>query len=490
MDIRYLYAQGLNLSQIATRLNLDRKTVRKYLKPGATSEQRPRGYRSSKVAAFREYLKARLADFPELSAERLFEELQERGYQGSARTVRRYVAGIRPPRPERVYRPLETLPGEQAQVDWGHFGNIMHHGILRPLYAFVLVLSWSRVRYVEFTVSQDLSTFLGCLSRALAYVGGVPRQILFDNAKTVVKERVGDFVQFNPHLLSFAASYGFKPRACWVHDPESKGKVESAIKYVRRNFFYARSFHDLDELNAQAAQWMERVNSRVHGTTREVPFERLQAERPHLTPLPAEAPEIAVPVQRQVTKACLFSFQGNRYSAPYQLARQRVCVRVTEGQLRVYDGETLVATHERCWGKGQVLRQEGHYAGRPLSATSTGSRALQQRFESIGPAAGTYLQGLAGQHQGNLREQVLKILGLLEFYPAEAVNGAMARAIQFNAYGYGILKRILERQEREPASLPGVPSGPLPASCLNGVVPVEVETRDLASYAALLGVGS
>ncbi|MDI6711584.1 MAG: IS21 family transposase [Bacillota bacterium] len=192
-------------------------------------------------------------------------------------------------RPQRCreYKPFETLPREQAPVDWGHFGTIIVEGTRYKLYAFVFTLCWSRVSYVEYVIRTDTATFLSCLYRAFAYVGGVPREIVFDNAKVMVSERVGKVVRFNKNLLHLALAYGFTPRACWAYDPESKGKVESQVKYVRRGFFYGREFKNLTDLNRQALDWCDKeANSRGHGTTGEIPRERLGEERDHLRPLP------------------------------------------------------------------------------------------------------------------------------------------------------------------------------------------------------------
>lgn len=213
-----LAAEGLKKTQIARRLGINRETVAKYLAVDEIPERIRRKSVSRKIDDFLDHIKARLFNYPELTAERLFREIVKMGYTGSRRTVRRYVARIRPTQ-ERVYKPVETLPGEQAQVDWGHEGTIEENGQRFSLYSFNFILSHSRVRYVEYTTSQDMATFLACHQRAFQYVGGCPREIVYDNAKTVVLERVGTVVRFHPDLLRFAAASGFKPRACWVNDP-------------------------------------------------------------------------------------------------------------------------------------------------------------------------------------------------------------------------------------------------------------------------------
>ena len=487
MEIQHLHRQGLGPSQIARRVGLDRKTVATYLKRPVTDTlepvvQVPR-QRSSKVDPFAGYLKERLDAFPELFAETLYQEITARGYTGSARTLRRYLAWIRTKRARRIYRPVETPPGRQAQVDWGHFGTILHHGVIRHLYAFVLVLSWSRQRYVEFTVSQDMATFLACHARALAALGGVPAEIVYDNAKTVVRDRVGSIVQFTPDLLRFALAYGFKPRACWTYDPESKGKVESAVKYVRRSFFYGRNFKDLDDLNQQARLWTEEVaNQKPHSATGEAPAARLEQERKVLKPLPSHTVDTGVTLGRRVSKTGLVTVDGNRYSAPASLQGSRVQVRLTEAEVQIYADREPVASHPRNWGKGQTLLQAAHYEGRITPARAGAARGLQARFEAMGPAARDYLRGLATSQHEHLSDQAKAILELAETYGTEAILRAMERAMQFRAYGSGILRRILEKAEREPGALPQLPI-PRPPVPLPGVPALQVEQRDLAAYA-------
>ncbi|HPT61973.1 MAG TPA: IS21 family transposase [Bacillota bacterium] len=301
VEIKYLDRQGLNKTQIADRLGIDRKTVRKYVNQNVKSFEQESGIQRSIVNPYKPYPQYRLNKFPGLTAARLCREISTLScagndhngllppvpYEGSERTIARYIQSIRP-HDERTYRPVETLPGEQAQADWGHFGYINMDGKRKHLYAFSFVLSYSRVRYVQFTTRQDTLTLLCCLQNAFEYIGGVPQIILFDNAKTVVSERVGSVIQFNRDLMRFALQYGFKPDACWIYDPESKGKVENSIKYVNRDFFYARPVTDLETLNNECLGWCDEVaNKKIHGKTGEVPADRLGEEKQALLPVPS-----------------------------------------------------------------------------------------------------------------------------------------------------------------------------------------------------------
>jgi transposase len=425
-----------------------------------------------------------LGKYPELSAYRLFQEIQAKGYPGSERTMRRYVASVRPQK-YREYKPFETVPGEQAQVDWGHFGNIVVEGAMYKLCAFVFTLCWSRVSYVEFVVRTDSATFLSCLQRALAYIGGVPLEILFDNAKVVVSERVGRIVRFNENLLHFALACGFTPRACWAYDAESKGKVESQIKYVRRSFFYGREFCGLGDLNVQALTWCnEWANPRVHGTTGEVPWERLKAEQGHLHPLPASSPLPFVLEDRKASRTNLISVEGNRYSVPSRWARQRVRFRRYENHLELLDGGAVVDNIQLEYGRDKRIIRDEHYpAHERARLRKTPANPLQARFESLAPEAPAYLQGLSQSRVGSLRDQMEKIIALAGTYSPAAISFAMHRALDYGAFGYGTLKNILRRHETAPESLPEVAGAKtLP---LSTNLDVQVEKRDLSYYGTL-----
>lgn len=480
MDIKSLAAEGLKKTQIADRLGVDRGTVAKYLALENIPPRLKRQASSLKIDPFVDHLKARLVKYPELTAERLYREIVELGYSGSRRTVRRFVANTRPHR-ERVYKPFETLPGEQAQVDWGHFDTIEIDGQKLHLYAFVFVLSYSRMRYVEFTTSQDMATFLACHGRAITYSGGCPHEVIYDNAKTVTLERVGSVVRFHPDLLRYAAAYGFRARACWVRDPESKGKVESTVKYVRQDFFYAAEFSGLENLNRQARTWYNEVaNQKISATTGEVPAERLVAERQFLLPLPTKAVEMPAEDTARVTKTCLVSWGSNQYSVPHRLARKLVKLHIYEDRLDVFLADEKVVTLPRCRGKGQRIIVDEHYEGRNPGPSGKGS-TLQQRFEVIGKVAPAYLRGVAKSQTGHLREQAESILGLCETYGASVVHQAMERAASFGAFSYGVLKRILEKQQRAPQALPERPPEGVPVTV--AAPAIVVQQRSLDYYA-------
>jgi transposase len=288
VDIVSLHRQGLSIRAIARRLDVSRNTVRAALRrpgpPVRTAQQRP----PSKLEPFRDYLLARLAEFPELSAEALFEEIQALGYAGGRSILKEFTRPYRVRRKEPIVR-FETPPGRQAQCDWAHLGTHVIRGELTPLYLFVMILGFSRALYAEVVTRTDVDVFLELHVHAFQAFGGMPQEILYDNQKVVVLGRRADGPVFHPALLAFAGQFGFKPRLCRPYRARTKGKVERSIGYVRDRFFCGRTFVDLPDLNHQLEVWMQTVaNAREHRTTGERPCDRLLREK--LLPFAAARP--------------------------------------------------------------------------------------------------------------------------------------------------------------------------------------------------------
>jgi transposase len=361
--IRNMYRNGVTISDIARRTGHDRKTVRATLKGSADPPPKKRKAKPKKIDPFIAYLEKRMAEGV-FNCRKLLVEIQRQGYDGSSSRLRDFVHPYREARRQEATVRFETEPGEQAQVDWAHFGFIEHHGRRRKLYAFVMTLGWSRSSYVEFTVSANAAWWLRCQLHAFHYFGGVPRVVLHDNLKTAVLERVEGTVRWNRHYLNFADYYGFTPHACRPYRAQTKGKVESGIRYMRGNFWPGLKFVDLADLNRQCQEWLDSTaNRRVHGTTGEVPFDRLPEE--HLLPLDGKPDyDTSLTVFRRATKDCFVSYDGNYYSVPSDYARKNVRVKETEdGQLVVLDTEgDEIARHRLVEGRNLRVAVAAHYA--------------------------------------------------------------------------------------------------------------------------------
>jgi transposase len=287
VDIVALHRSGVSIKAIARSLGISRNAVRRALRRGAPPVRAPRS-RISKLEPHKDYLLARLAEFPQLSAAALYEEIYARGYEGGLSILKEFTLPYRQPRREPLVR-FETPPGKQAQVDWAELGVHTLHGTRRRVHLFIMLLGFSRALYAEATTSADSATFLACHARAFAYFGGMPAEILYDNAKVVVLARTASGPHFQPALLDFAGRYGFAPRLCRPYRAKTKGKVERSIGYLRDRFFVGRTFTDLEDLNAQLLAWLDGIaNRREHATTKERPIDRLLRE--NLTPFALAPP--------------------------------------------------------------------------------------------------------------------------------------------------------------------------------------------------------
>ena len=361
--IKDMYRKGMTISDIARFTGYDRKTIRAIVNGPVNPPPKKRKKRASILDPFVPYLEKRIEEGV-LNCNKLFDEIRKQGYPGGKSTLRYFVQPHREARRQEATVRFETEPGEQAQVDWGHFGFIEHQGRRRRLHAFVMTLGWSRASYLEFTVSTDAAWWLRCHLHAFRYLGGVPQVVLHDNLKTAVLERkVDGAIHWNPRYLDFAHYYGFAPKACRPYRAQTKGKVESGIRYVRGNFWPGLRYFDLEDLNEQAKGWLDlTANVRVHGTTGEVPFERL-AQEPLQSMAGKPDYDTSLIAFRRVTKDCFISYDGNYYSVPAKYARNRVEVKETEeGQLLILhaeDGE--IARHQVIAGRNRRVAIDAHY---------------------------------------------------------------------------------------------------------------------------------
>ncbi len=384
-----LYRKGVSISEIARQTGRDRKTIRKSVMGGSQPARKKRERRAKatrKIDPFERYLKQRMGEGV-YNTRKLYRELRERGYQGGLTQVILYVQPYRPKHDESAVMRFETEPGQQAQVDWGYFGTMEHEGRQRKLYVFVMTMCWSRAMYIEFTVNGTTDWFIRCHQHAFEYFGGVPHEVLHDNLKSAVISRDGaGRIVWNERYLDFATYSGFAPHPCRPYRAQTKGKVERGIGYVRQNFWCGLHYSDLDDLNAQALCWMNEIaNPRVHGTTGEIPFERLTKEA--LQPLARQRFDTSIKTERYASRDCLVSYGGNFYSVPAAWANKMLLVKETEDrQLVILNafGE-VVAQHRKLPGRHKRAIVAEHYAGLPvLAAKASQAQAFQTPASTSG----------------------------------------------------------------------------------------------------------
>jgi len=361
--IRDLYSQGLSISEISDRTGYDRKTVRKYINKKTALESQKRPTRSSKLDPYKPYLLEKLNEGP-YTAARLFREIQEMGYDGGKTIVKDFVRKVRPKLGVPAVLRYETKPGVQAQVDWGELGTVEVDGNFKKLFCFSMILGYSRMRFVEFTLSTDTPTLIQSHLNAFLYFGGCTQEILYDNMKQVVIKRAlkSSDSEWNSLFEDFFKHYGFIPRFCRPYRPQTKGKIENTIGYIKRDFFLGGTFSSLENLNGQAIGWLKRVNSSVHGTTHEIPLERLKEE--NLILLDQVLPYKVVKIEtRKVSSDCYISYLGNKYSIPYKFAGRTAELHISDGKFQVYIANEGTCEHEILPGNCRVIRKKEHFQG-------------------------------------------------------------------------------------------------------------------------------
>jgi transposase len=393
-----LHRQGLSLSAIARRTGMDRSTIAKYVKCGLEPPRYgPRNPRPTVITPVEAYLRERIAAFPDLNGSRLLREIQERGYTGGYTALKDFLRTIRPATPPPFERRFETAPGRQGQVDFAQFRTAFtdEPGVERILWLFTLVLGHSRWLWGRFCATQDLQTVLRCHIDAFAAMGGAPSELLYDRMRTAVTgESAEGVVAYNPSLVGLLSHYGAVPRACRPYRAQTKGKVERPYRYVREDFFLARSFRDLDDLNAQFEAWRTTVaNARVHATTRRVVEQHFAEERPALIAHPAVPYSAVLTIERRVSREGMVSVGGNLYSVP-ETARKRVLdVQSHPKEVRIFEDGALIAVHPVLDGRNRRRVDPAHRRAPPAAPSGTASPGVGVRPLSFYDAVARRLAG-------------------------------------------------------------------------------------------------
>jgi len=431
---------------IARQLHVHHDAVSRVLAKGGMTAHQATPLRLSLVDPYREFIRLKLQEFPTLTAARLYVMVCDRGYLGAQSHFRRIVATLRPRRPVEAFLRLRTLPGEQAQVDWAHFGHLTIGRARRPLMAFVMVLSHSRRIFLRFFLDARIDSFLLGHVQAFEAFGGVPRVLLYDNLKSAVLERVGDAIRFNPQLLALAAHYRFEPRPVAVARGNEKGRVERSIRYIRDNFFAARTFTDLDDLNVQAAAWClgAAADRRWHEDHTRSVRQAWQAEQPRLLVASPQGFALEERVAVAVGKTPYVRFDLNDYSVPHTHVRRTLVVLADEHTVRILDGSNELARHRRCWDRAQQIENPAHVQRLVEHKQAARQHRGCDRLAQAAPAAATLLQRAAARGH-NLGSITAALLRLLDRYGAGALQPAILEALQRDVPHPNAVRLALER---------------------------------------------
>ena len=462
---------------IAAQLDVHHEVVERVL--AQAGSPKTRSVRPTLIDPYLPLVRETWAKYPKLPASRLFAMCKARGYKGAPDHFRHLAAPYRPKPPAEAFLRLTTLPGEQAQVDWAHFGKVTMGRAERRLVAFVAVLSYSRALFLRFFLGQQGENFLRGHEAAFREWGGSARVLLYDNLKSAVLERIGDAIRFNPLLLDFAAHYRFEPRPVAPGRGNEKPRVERAIRYARSGFFLGRPYRDLDDLNAQAETWCrtEAMERPFPEDPRRTVGEAFEEERSKLLPLPEnpfpteERREVTVP------KTPYVRFDSNDYSVPHELVRRTLTVLATLDTVRVLDGEREVARHRRSYDRGRQIEDPSHIEALVEMKRKAKKHRGLDRLGHAAPSSRPLLERLA-ERGANLGHATRRLLELLDLYGPGPLDAAIAEALERGAPHVAAVRQVLERESagKKPA-LP-LPLGNDPRIRELTVRPHALETYD------------
>jgi transposase len=482
-EIRRLHqVEGLSQREIAERVGRNRRTVARALSlttPGVYQRTR----RGSILDPYKPKIHALLAEDPKLRGVRVLELIQEEGYPGGITVVRDFLREIRPQyRPQPVFLRMEYQPAEYAQVDWGEMpGTVMWQDHPCKVYAFVLVLCYSRLLYVEFSLGMKMWDFLRCHQNAFQAIGGVPKKCVYDNLSSVVKQRRGTDITLNETFQHFAGHYCFQVHACWPGQAHEKGAVERPIDYVKGNFWAGRVFSDYLNLQRQGTHWQDHTaNTRLHSITRQRPVDRFLIEKEKLLPLPPTEFDTDWVLSPKVSKQCLVRVDTNDYSVPPSCYRQPVEVRVNDTDILVLLQGEQVAHHARCYARYQTIIDRDHYEAIWASRTMKRFSVLKRGFlTAYGLVGHRFYEGLS-RRTDMLTQALQQLLELEQIYPHQDVVDALEAVMRRGTYDPAAVKYWLMF-----AGQP-IASSPVPTP---GTAQISVEERDLHIYDQLIGGG-
>jgi transposase len=445
LELRLVH--GMSVRAIARRMKIGRKRVKSLL--GAAGGQRKRVAASARTSMLDPYeaeIRQALADCAEIRAPAVLDRLRAKGYQGGITIVRDRLRALRPKPKHEAFFTCTYEPGQLLQVDWADFGYALP-GCARRVSAFVASLAYSRMLFVVFVLSQAMGAFLRCMDAALKFFGGRTQVDVFDNMRTVVKERRGNNVVFNQRFLEYAHVRGFGVRACTPRRTTEKPYAERPIGFMRTRFWPGRHFTDLFDLNAQALFWRDNIaNNRIHDETGKVPALVFKHEEQRLLqPVPELFFDTDDIESTTISKTFRVTFDRNVYSVPWKLVGQSVLVRGDAHQVRVFLGPKCVATHTRIWEVGKTGRLEEHEQGLLEQKPRAAVQGLPAELRGMGEAAAEYFKILAANSR-SLRREVQQLVLLSELFGESPTRSAMEEVMATGHVGSEYVEYVLRHR--------------------------------------------
>jgi transposase len=453
-----LHQEGKPIRELSRQFHLGRNAVRRILR--AHAQRRDQGHelltkrlkRASKLDGFEGQIKKLLDKYPKITGVRIYEELKMAGYGGGLSILWERLQKLRAPEREPVIR-FETAPGQQGQMDWSPYTIPFTHTGKAQVQCFSYILGFSRRQYLDFTTHRDFYRLIRQHQDAFQYFGGVPRECLYDNEKTVVLRWECGRPVFNPAFTAFITHYQCKPIACRLGRPETKGKIEAPFQYVEGNLLNGRDFQDLEDLRARTRWWLqEKSDLHIHDTTRHAPLELFAQET--LQPLPFHPYDCSEVALRVCNPDGFIEFETNLYSVPSGHIADILSLKATEQEILIYTPEIeLLGRHQRYpAGLGKRVENPDHFRSKKIRY---GLEPVREAFLELGEMAETFLQGLTARYPRNCGFHARSILRMKEHYQSEDIHRAIEHALRYQAFEARAIERIL-RAKATPRTLESI----------------------------------
>ena len=467
---RLHFYEHYTLYAVSKAVGLHRDTVRRILYGDDQPESEVQ--RARITDPYLDTIKSHLDQYPSIRSTTLIRILRDRGYSGSLSSLRRVLAPLRKKK-NRSFQPMSVFQGQQAQVDWAHFGSLKVNKGERKLYLFVMVLSWSRAVFAKFTFDQKTDSFLRLHEEAFEYFGGAPKEILYDNLKSAVLERFKDKIKFNPQLVEFSGFYGYEPRACKPYSGNQKGRVERTIRFIREDFSVTANFDDITTLNEQLSQWLKEValSKPWPDNSDYTVGERLAKEREFLRQTDSNKINPKYSGLIRSDKVGLVRFDLNDYSIPWQYVREQLSLVADDFKVQFYYKDKLICHHQRSWNRHTRIIDPTHYQNRPEFAAESIDHIISKY-----PDLEDFYRVLVdrGESLASIKRQ---FINLYDMYRGEIFVKSLRIARKKKMYHPSQVSRIAVGLEKQN------PSSPTPVVKLKeGVPDIDIKSHSLETY--------
>lgn len=447
--LRLHFIDRLSTRGIAAQLGMARRTVRHVIEGRRPSEARPAAKRVTELGLYQDAIKKELARTPAMNAPAMLERLRALGYTGGISALRERLRALRPRPHIEVFSHFEVRPAERLEVDWAELGYVLP-GVLRRVTAFVAVLPYSKMMYVDFSLSHALGPFLRCMDSCLRFFGGCTAVEVFDGMKTVVTGRVAGHAVLHPTTLEFARAHGFAISPCKPRHPTGKPHVERGIGFLRTRFLRGARFSDLATLKRDAKTWQDMwANAREHETTGKVPALVFEHTEKHALTHLRDGVHFDTDdrLTTSVGRTHQVCFDRNQYTVPWRLAGQRVLIRADDARMRVVLGHKEVAVHQRSWGVGELIVDARHEEGMRQERSRHRAGELPGALCALGEIGVRYFAILAASAR-SLRVEEQRLVLLSETFGAAATASAIEEVMSTGHVGAEYVEHVMRYKRR------------------------------------------